>query len=41
MPSRRVVIFKASAVVKQRINSDRLQERSKKTLTETDVRTLL
>jgi integration host factor subunit alpha len=35
IPSRRVVIFKASAVMKQRINPDRLQERS--TLTDTDM----
>ena len=34
---RRVVIFKASPVMKQRINADRPQERSEKTLTETDM----
>jgi integration host factor subunit alpha len=37
IPQRRVVIFKASAIMKQRINADRLRERSEKTLAETDV----
>ena len=37
IPPRRVVIFKASTVMKQRINADRPQERSEKTLTETDM----
>jgi integration host factor subunit alpha len=37
IPPRRVVIFKASTVMKQRINANRLQERSEKTLSETDV----
>ena len=36
IPSRRVVIFKASAVMKQRTDADRLQGRSEKTPTETD-----
>ena len=35
---RRVVVFKASAVMKQRINANRLQEQSEKTLTETDMK---
>jgi integration host factor subunit alpha len=34
IPSRRVVSFKASAIVKQRINAVRLQGRSEKMLTE-------
>jgi integration host factor subunit alpha len=38
IPPRRVVIFKASAVMKQRINANRLQEQSEKTLTETDMK---
>jgi integration host factor subunit alpha len=37
IPPRRVVVFKASAVMKQRINVECLQERSEKTLTETDM----
>ena len=37
IPSRRVVLFKASPIVKQRINDARLQERSKKTVRETDM----
>jgi integration host factor subunit alpha len=37
IPPRRVVVFKASAVMKQQINVGRLQERSEKTLTETDM----
>jgi integration host factor subunit alpha len=37
IPPRRVVIFKASSVMKQRINADRPLERSEKTLTETDI----
>ena len=38
IPPRRVVIFKASGVMKQRINANRLQEQSEKTLTETDMK---
>ena len=38
IPPRRVVVFKASAVMKQQINANRLQEQSKKTLTETDMK---
>jgi len=38
IPPRRVVAFKASAVMKQRINANRLQEQSEKTLTETDMK---
>ena len=38
IPPRRVVVFKASAVMKQRINANRLQEQSEKTLTETDMK---
>jgi integration host factor subunit alpha len=37
IPARRVVVFKASAVMKQQINVGRLQERSEKTQTETDM----
>jgi integration host factor subunit alpha len=37
IPPRRVVVFKASAVMKQQINVGRLQERSEKTLIETDM----
>ena len=37
IPPRHVVLFKASAVMKQRINADRPQERSEKTVTETDM----
>jgi integration host factor subunit alpha len=37
IPSRRVVVFKASAIMKQRINDARLQERSEKTVRETDM----
>src|ERR1700724_344442 len=38
IPPRRVVVFKASAVMKQRINANSLQEQSEKTLTETDMK---
>ena len=38
IPPRRVVVFKASTVMKQRINANRLQEQSEKTLTETDMK---
>jgi integration host factor subunit alpha len=38
IPPRRVVVFKASAVMKQRINANRLQEQSEKKLTETDMK---
>jgi integration host factor subunit alpha len=38
IPPRRVVVFKASAVMKQQINANRLQEQSEKTLTETDMK---
>jgi integration host factor subunit alpha len=38
IPPRRVVVFKASAVMKQRINANRLQEHSEMTLTETDMK---
>jgi integration host factor subunit alpha len=38
IPPRRVVVFKASGVMKQRINANRLQEQSEKTLTETDMK---
>jgi integration host factor subunit alpha len=38
IPPRRVVVFKASAVMKQRVNANRLQEQSEKTLTETDMK---
>jgi integration host factor subunit alpha len=34
---RRVVVFKASAIMKQQINAGHLQERSEKMLSETDV----
>jgi hypothetical protein len=37
IPPRRVVVFKASAVMKQQINVGRLQGRSEKTLIETDM----
>jgi integration host factor subunit alpha len=37
IPPRRVVIFKASPIMKQRINANRPQERSEKTVTETDM----
>ena len=38
IPPRRVVVFKASAVMKQQINANSLQEQSEKTLTETDMK---
>jgi len=37
IPPRRVVIFKASTIMKQRINANRPQEWSEKTVTETDM----
>jgi integration host factor subunit alpha len=37
IPSRRVVLFKASAIMKQRINAVRLQERSEKAVREADM----
>jgi integration host factor subunit alpha len=36
IPSRRVVVFKASDIMKQRMNAGRMQERSGKTLKATD-----
>ena len=37
IPSRRVVLFKASAIIKQRINAGRGQERSEKNMRETNM----